>query len=356
MKTGHAVVLLGLLLPLGCTRTIVVHDGPQPAPPREAPPPAAPPVRSTEPRWVPERPPATAANLGIPGGHLPRPGECRIWVPGVPPGRQRTARSRPCAGIGREAPAGSWIVYRPTRDRRLVHVRVVDQRRPGVVVVVRVFDFDSGRFIREESPEFEERDDRDDRDRRAPDPRPQPAPAQPAPVPPPADPRRTPDQRPPEQRPRPEEQRPAPPAPLQPPPGPARPSKPVADSQPAQPSPPPPRPDPGQGPFGEPRRVPTTGPTTSAAPLNIPPGHLPEPGECRIWIPGTPPGRQPHRASSDCETITRQAPAGSWVVYRPTADRKVVHVRVVDARRAGVLLTVRVFDVETLKFLREERP
>jgi hypothetical protein len=51
----------------------------------------------------------------------------------------------------------------------------------------------------------------------------------------------------------------------------------------------------------------------------------------------------------------RQAPAGSWVVYRPTADRKLIHVHVVDARRAGVILVVRVFD-ETGRFLREERP
>jgi hypothetical protein len=42
-------------------------------------------------------------------------------------------------------------------------------------------------------------------------------------------------------------------------------------------------------------------------------------------------------------------------VYRPTADRKLIHVRVVDSRRAGVIVVVRVFD-ETGKFLREERP
>jgi hypothetical protein len=51
----------------------------------------------------------------------------------------------------------------------------------------------------------------------------------------------------------------------------------------------------------------------------------------------------------------RQAPAGSWVVYRPTDNRQLIHVRVVDSRRAGVIVVVRVFD-ETGKFLREERP
>ena len=25
----------------------------------------------------------------------------------------------------------------------------------------------------------------------------------------------------------------------------------------------------------------------------VPPGHLPPPGECRVWYPGVPPGHQP---------------------------------------------------------------
>ncbi|MGB7291962.1 MAG: hypothetical protein WBD99_07310 [Thermodesulfobacteriota bacterium] len=29
------------------------------------------------------------------------------------------------------------------------------------------------------------------------------------------------------------------------------------------------------------------------APVIIPPGHLPPPGEYRVWIPGIPPGHQP---------------------------------------------------------------
>ena len=95
---------------------------------------------------------STAASLGIPPGHLPRAGECRIWIPGVPPGRQRGHGSRDCSRLARQAPAGSWVVYRPTRDKKLVHVRVVDERRPGVIVTVRIFDVDSGRFIREERP------------------------------------------------------------------------------------------------------------------------------------------------------------------------------------------------------------
>ena len=96
--------------------------------------------------------PGTAAVLGVPPGHLPKPGECRVWIPGVPPGRQPRPKSRDCAGIAAVAPPGSWILYRPTADRRLVHVREVDRARVGVVVRVRVFEVESGRFIREENP------------------------------------------------------------------------------------------------------------------------------------------------------------------------------------------------------------
>ena len=47
----------------------------------------------------------TARALGIPPGHLPPPGECRVWIPGRPPGRQ--ARPRSCDGIMAVAPGGS---------------------------------------------------------------------------------------------------------------------------------------------------------------------------------------------------------------------------------------------------------
>jgi hypothetical protein len=90
---------------------------------------------------------STAATLGIPPGHLPPPGQCRVWMPGEPPGHQAKARS--CANIERSAPAGSWIVYRPTEDKKVVHVKVVDQSRPGVVVHVRIYDLASGSLIRE---------------------------------------------------------------------------------------------------------------------------------------------------------------------------------------------------------------
>jgi hypothetical protein len=72
---------------------------------------------------------------------------CRVWVPGKAPGHQ--AKPRSCSGIERSAPAGSWIVERPGRDKKFVHVRVVDERRPGVVVRMRVYEIRDGKLVRE---------------------------------------------------------------------------------------------------------------------------------------------------------------------------------------------------------------
>jgi hypothetical protein len=85
-------------------------------------------------------------------------------------------------------------------------------------------------------------------------------------------------------------------------------------------------------------------------PLGIPPGHLPRAGECRLWYPGRPPGQQPRAGS--CSSIERAAPAGSWVLYRPSSDSKVVHNRVIDSRRAGVVMEVRVYDADRGTYLR----
>lgn len=101
----------------------------------------------TQPAPASARRSSTAATLGIPPGHLPPPGQCRVWMPGEPPGHQ--PRPRGCAHIERTAPAGAWILYRPSEDRKVVHVRVVDRRRAGVVVRLRVYDAARGTLIRE---------------------------------------------------------------------------------------------------------------------------------------------------------------------------------------------------------------
>ena len=91
--------------------------------------------------------PSTAATLKVPPGHLPPPGMCRLWIPGEPPGHQAKAGS--CDGIDRTAPAGSWVLYRPGKDKKVVHVREVDARRIGVIVRIRIYDAASGKFMRE---------------------------------------------------------------------------------------------------------------------------------------------------------------------------------------------------------------
>ena len=130
--------LAGLLAAVACThrtRTTVIV-GPNPD------------VRGGE----TNRGPSTAATLGVPPGHLPDEGECRIWIPGTPPGRQPRPKSRPCAGIESLAQAGSWIIYRPLQNPKLVYVREVDANRAGLVIRTRIYDRETTRLLREETP------------------------------------------------------------------------------------------------------------------------------------------------------------------------------------------------------------
>lgn len=50
-------------------------------------------------------------------------------------------------------------------------------------------------------------------------------------------------------------------------------------------------------------------------PAEIPPGHMPPPGMCRIWIDGVPAGRQP--APTDCATAIRRRPPNARVIFGP---------------------------------------
>ncbi|MBI3981633.1 MAG: hypothetical protein HY337_01895 [Gemmatimonadetes bacterium] len=92
---------------------------------------------------------------------------------------------------------------------------------------------------------------------------------------------------------------------------------------------------------------------STAVTLGVPPGQLPPEGMCRIWIPGRPPGRQAQARS--CDGIVAVAPAGAIILYRPGEDRRIIRVRYIDDRRAGVVIRIRIFDAQTLAFLREER-
>lgn len=44
----------------------------------------------------------------------------------------------------------------------------------------------------------------------------------------------------------------------------------------------------------------------------IPPGHMPPPGNCRIWYPERPPGEQP--SPGDCGALRHGIPPGAWLV------------------------------------------
>ena len=59
--------------------------------------------------------------------------------------------------------------------------------------------------------------------------------------------------------------------------------------------------------------VPASAQSRERGPDQVPPGHRPPPGMCRIWIDGVPPGRQPE--PTDCPTAIRRRPANARVIF-----------------------------------------
>ena len=90
--------------------------------------------------------PTAPQRLGIPPGHIPPPGQCRVWHPGTPPGHQ--PRPTSCSVAERQVGAGDWLLYRPSNERKIVKVSVYDDLRPRTRIAVRVYDCDSGRLLR----------------------------------------------------------------------------------------------------------------------------------------------------------------------------------------------------------------
>jgi len=75
--------------------------------------------------------------------------------------------------------------------------------------------------------------------------------------------------------------------------------------------------------------------------LNIPKGHLPPPGECKVWFPGKPPGHQPPPQS--CASALRSAPLGAWVITHEGSRYK---VNIFDRVRRGVIEEVRYYQAK----------
>jgi len=59
-------------------------------------------------------------------------------------------------------------------------------------------------------------------------------------------------------------------------------------------------------------RAPYPDPAFDAAGYEVPAGHLPPPGECRIWYPDRPTGQQP--PPGPCEDLYWRVPAGAVLV------------------------------------------
>ena len=92
------------------------------------------------------------------------------------------------------------------------------------------------------------------------------------------------------------------------------------------------------------------GPATKpASKINIPPGHLPDPGQCRIWIPGTPPGHQP--AAGECTELAQQVPPGAWLISRASKKSKEFDVVVYEDNRPGVVLVIRIYSTKDGSFI-----
>ena len=84
--------------------------------------------------------------------------------------------------------------------------------------------------------------------------------------------------------------------------------------------------------------------------LDIPPGHYPSPGECRVWHPDRPAGQQP--PPGNCAQLRRSVPLGAWLIQHPEESRDGVFVMVYDEHRPGTISVVGEFEIGSGNFLR----
>lgn len=74
------------------------------------------------------------SSLGIPKGHLPPPGECKIWIPGKEPGQQGPPQS--CASALRNVPLGAWVI---THEGSRYKVNIFNRSKRNIVDEVRYY-------------------------------------------------------------------------------------------------------------------------------------------------------------------------------------------------------------------------
>jgi hypothetical protein len=84
--------------------------------------------------------------------------------------------------------------------------------------------------------------------------------------------------------------------------------------------------------------------------LDIPYGHYPPPGECRLWYPDRPPGQQP--PPGDCRSL-RSAPRGAWLIRRPHDAAGDLYVSVRSDPARDIFDVVGIFEAATGQLIRE---
>lgn len=84
--------------------------------------------------------------------------------------------------------------------------------------------------------------------------------------------------------------------------------------------------------------------------LDIPKGHYPAPGECRVWFPDRPPGHQP--PPGNCGRLRMAVPPGAWLIEHPERDPDHVHVVVFDEHHPGTIKVVGEFNIGSGVFVR----
>lgn len=110
--------------------------------------------------------------------------------------------------------------------------------------------------------------------------------------------------------------------------------------------------NPYPGPGGEyPQQPPGEG--GYAYPTQIPKGHFPPPGSCRIWYPDRPAGQQP--PPDHCDTLASQVPPGAWLVSRVPGFEDQIYVSFYHATQPRTVLGSAWYDLKTGKFLRPAR-